>query len=152
MNSLIFPYVDLKHLRSLDLFAVGFETVDIDSIVIHNLNEIIEYENNNFYSQLQTLYFVLNPSFEELERLVDSTRLRYMINSKENVERLANGDQFVFYNKKSNAFLNYEFENQDLSFEEELFRTSPNKQSLLDELLKIENINSTHYFAIIKMI
>lgn len=141
-NIVIFPYVDLKHLKSLDLFTVGFETVDIDSTVIHNLNEIIEYENNNSYSQLQTLYFVLNPSFEELERLVDSPRLRCVINSKENVERLANGDQFVFYNKKNNNFLNYAFESQDLSFEEEIFRTSPNKQSLLDELLKIKSLSS----------
>ena len=124
------------------MFAVGFETVDIDSTVIHNLNEIIEYENNNSYSQLQTLYFVLNPSFEELEKIVDSTRLRCVINSKENVERLANGDQFVFYNKKSNSFLNYDFGSCDLSFEEELFRISPNKRSLLDELLKIKSVSS----------
>ena len=141
-NLVVFPYVDLKHLRSLDLFAVGFETVDVDSTVIHNLNEIIEYENNNSYSALQTLYFVLNPSFEELERLVDSHGLRCVINSKENVESLANGDQFVFYNKKSNSFLNYSFEKLDLSFEEELFRISPNKQSLLDELLKIKSVSS----------
>ncbi len=141
-NVVIFPYVDLKHLRSLDLFAVGFETVDIDSTAIHNLNEIIEYGNNSSYSQLKTLYFITNPSLEELERLVESPQLRCVINSKENAERLANGDQFVFYNKKNNSFLNYDFESQDLSFEEELFRTSPNKQSLLDELLKIKSISS----------
>ncbi len=144
-NIVIFPYVDLKHLRSLDLFTVGFETVDIDSTVIHNLNEIIEYENDNSYSQLQTFYFVLNPSFDELEKLLESTRLRCAINSKENVERLANGDQFVFYNKKSNIFLNYDFESHDLSFEKELFRISPNKQSLLDELLKIKSVSSKIY-------
>ena len=141
-NLVIFPYVDLKHFRSVDLFTVGFETVDIDSTAIHNLNEIIEYECNSSYSQLQTLYFILNPSLEELERLVDSPRLRCVINSKENVESLANGDQFVFYNKKINAFLNYEFESRDLSFEEEIFRTSPNKQAIVDELLKIKSISS----------
>ncbi len=145
-NLVIFPYVDLKHFRSLDLFTVGFETVDIDSTVIHNLNEIIEYEENNSYSQLQTLYFVLNPSFEELTKILDSTRLRCAINSKENVESLANGDQFVFYNKKNNIFLNYDFESQDLSFEKELFRISPNKQLLLDELLKLKNV-STKIFS-----
>ena len=144
-NLVIFPYVDLKHLRSLDLFAVGFETVDIDSTVIHNLNEIIEYENDNSYSQLQTFYFVLNPSVNELEKLLESTRLRCAINSKENVERLANGDHFVFYNKKSNIFLNYDFESHDLSFEKELFRISPSKQSLLDELLKIKSVSSKIY-------
>ncbi|MBY8978750.1 MAG: hypothetical protein KGD72_00035 [Candidatus Lokiarchaeota archaeon] len=138
----IFPYVDLKHLRSMDLFTVGFETVDIDSTAIHNLNEIIEYECNNSYSQLQTLYFILNPSLEELERLVDSPKVRCVINSKENVESLANGDQFVFYNKKNNTFLNYEFEGRDLSFEEEILRTSPTTQAIVDELLKIKSISS----------
>jgi len=141
-NLVIFPYVDLKHLRSMDLFTVGFETVDIDSTAIHNLNEIIEYECNNSYSQLQTLYFILNPSLEELERLVDSPKVRCVINSKENVERFANGDQFVFYNKKNNTFLNYEFEGRDLSFEEEILRTSPTTQAIVDELLKIKSISS----------
>ena len=141
-NVVIFPYVDLKHLRSLDLFTVGFETVDIDSTVIHNLNEIIEYECNSSYSQLQTLYFILNPSLEELVKLVDSSRLRCVINSKDNVESLANGIQFVFYNKKNNTFLNYEFESRDLSFEEEIIRSSPNKQAIMDELLKIKSVSS----------
>jgi len=141
-NLVIFPYVDLKHLRSVDLFTVGFETVDIDSTAIHNLNEIIEYECNSSYSQLQTLYFILNPSFEELERLVDSPRLRCVINSKENVESLANGDQFVFYNKKNNTFLNYAFESQDLSFEKKIIRDTPNKQVIMDELLKIKSVSS----------
>ena len=141
-NLVIFPYIDLKHLRSLDLFTVGFETVDIDSTVIHNLNEIIEYEENNSYSQLQTIYFVLNPSIEELEKLLDSTRLRCVINSKENVEGLANGDQFVFYNKKTKEFLNYDFESRDLSFEKEIIRSSPNTQVIMDELLKIRSVSS----------
>jgi len=141
-NLVIFPYIDLKHLRSVDLFTVGFETVDIDSTAIHNLNEIIEYECNSSYSQLQTLYFILNPSFEELERLLDSPKLRCVINSKENVESLANGDQFVFYNKKNNTFLNYAFESRDLSFEERILRDSPNKQAITDELLKIKSVSS----------
>jgi len=141
-NLVIFPYVDLKHLRSVDLFTVGFETVDIDSTAIHNLNEIIEYECNSSYSQLQTLYFILNPSLEELERLIDSPRLRCVINSRENVESLANGDQFVFYNKKNNTFLNYEFEGRDLSFEEEILRNFPTTQAILDELLKIKSVSS----------
>jgi len=141
-NIVIFPYIDLKHLRSVDLFTVGFETVDIDSTAIHNLNEIIEYGCNSSYSQLQTLYFILNPSFEELERLLDSPKLRCVINSKENVESLANGDQFVFYNKKNNTFLNYEFEGRDLSFEKRILRDSPNKQAITDELLKIKSVSS----------
>jgi len=141
-NLVIFPYIDLKHLRAVDVFTVGFETVDIDSTAIHNLNEIIEYERNSSYSQLQTLYFILNPSLEELERLLDSPKLRCVINSKDNVERLANGDKFVFYNKKNNTFLNYEFEGRDLSLEEEILRNSPTTSAIGDELLKIKNASS----------
>ena len=40
-NLVIFPYVDLKHLRSLQVFAVGYDVVDIDSTVVHNLSEIV---------------------------------------------------------------------------------------------------------------
>jgi hypothetical protein len=141
-NLVIFPYVDLKHLRSLDLFAVGFETVDIDSTSIHNLTDIIEYESNSSYSQLQTLYFILNPSLEDLERVIETPLLRCVVNSKENVERLANGDRFVFYNKKNSAFLNYSFDKVDLSFETELLAKSPNRHALTDELLKIKSVSS----------
>ena len=99
-NLVIFPYVDLKHLRSLQIFAVGYDVVDIDSTVLNNLSEIIEYEASS-YSQLPTFYFVLNPRTEEIEKLIDSPKVRCVINTKENVGNLANGDRFVFYNKKS---------------------------------------------------
>jgi len=141
-NLVIYPYVDVKHFRSLDLFAVGFDTVDIDSTVIQNLNDVIEYESNSSYSQQPTLYFILNPSFEEVEKLIESPNLRCVVNSRENLSSLANGDRFVFYNKKSKSFLNYSFDAQDLSFENHLMQTSPTKQVLLDEILKIKSVSS----------
>lgn len=141
-NLVIFPYVDVKHLRSLDIFAVGFETVDIDSTVIHNLSEIIEYESNNSYSQRPTLYFILTPSEKTLETLLTSYNGRCVVNMKENVESLANGDKFVFYNKKSNSFLNYSFEKRDLAFERHLIQSSETKQVLLDQVLKIKSASS----------
>jgi hypothetical protein len=73
---------------------------------------------------------------------LDSPKLRCVINSNENVESFANGDQFVFYNKKNNTFLNYEFEGRDLSFEEEILRSSPTTQAIVDELLKIKSVSS----------
>lgn len=83
-NLVIFPYVDLKHLRSLQVFVVGFDVVDIDSTAIHNLNEIIEYEASS-YSQLPTFYFVLNSKTEEIEKLIDSPKIRCVANTHENV-------------------------------------------------------------------
>ena len=138
-NLVIFPYVDLKHLRSLQVFAVGHDLVDIDSTVVHNLSEIIEFEASS-YSQQPTFYFVLNPKVEEIEMLINSPKVRCVINTKENVGNLANGDRFVFYNKKSKTFLNYEPEEQDLFFEKHLISTYPDKQLLLDEVLKIKSL------------
>ncbi len=138
-NLVIFPYVDLKHLRSLQVFAVGYDVVDIDSAVVHNLSEIIEYEASS-YSQQPTFYFVLNPKTEEIERLIDSPKVRCVVNTHENVGSLANGTRFVFYNKKSMTFLNYEPEKQDLSFERHLISSFPDKQLLLDELIKIKSV------------
>jgi len=138
-NLVIFPYVDLKHLRSLQVFAVGYDLVDIDSTVVHNLSEIIEFEASS-YSQQPTLYFVLNPKTEELLKLIDSPKIRCVVNTKENIESLANGDRFVFYNKKSKTFVNYEPDRQDLSFEKHLISAYPDKQLLLDELMKIKSV------------
>ncbi|MBA7570172.1 hypothetical protein ES708_11919 [subsurface metagenome] len=138
-NLVIFPYVDLKHLRSLQVFAVGYDVVDIDSTAIHNLNEIIEYEASS-YSQQPTFYFVLNPKTEEIEKLINSPKVRCVVNTREIVESLANGTRFVFYNKKSKTFVNYEPEKQDLSFEKHLIRSYPDKQLLLDEMIKIKSI------------
>ena len=135
----IFPYVDLKHLRSLQVFAVGYNVIDIDSTIVHNLSEIIEFEAGN-YSQQPTFYFVLNPKTEEIQNLIDSPKIHCVINTKENVGNLANGDRFVFYNKKSKTFLNYEPEKQDLSFERHLISSCPDKQLLLDELMKIKSL------------
>ena len=64
----------MKHLRSLQVFAVGYDLIDVDSTVLHNLSEIIEYEASS-YSQQPTFYFVLNPKTEEIERLIDSPKV-----------------------------------------------------------------------------
>ena len=138
-NLVIFPYVDLKHLRSLQVFAVGYDVVDIDSTVVHNLSDIIEFEASS-YSQQPTFYFVLNPKIKEIEKLIESPKVRCVVNTKENVGDLANGDRFVFYNKKSKTFLNYEPEKQDLSFERQLINSCPDKQLLLDEMIKIKSL------------
>jgi len=138
-NLVIFPYVDLKHLRSLQVFAVGYDVVDIDSTAIHNLNDIIEFEASS-YSQQPTFYFVLNPETEEIEKLINSPKVRCVVNTREIVESLANGNRFVFYNKKSKTFVNYEPEKQDLSFEKHLIRSYPDQQLLLDEMIRIKSI------------
>ena len=146
-NLVIFPYVDLKHLRSLQVFAVGYDVVDIDSTIINNLGEIIEYEASS-YSQQPTFYFVLNPKTEEIEKLIDSPNVRCVVNTHENVQSLAKGDRFVFYNKKSKTFVNYEPEKQDLSLERHLISSCPDKQLLLDEMIKIKSLATKIYLQL----
>lgn len=139
-NLVIFPYVDLKHIHSLDCFTVGYDVVDLDSTVLHNLREIIEFEINSSYSQQPTFYYILNAKAEDIKVLLESPNIHCVINTHENVEHLANGDKFVFYNKKNNSFLNYAPERVNLSFEQHLIQTSQNEQILLDEILKIKSV------------
>jgi len=139
-NLVIYPYVDLKHIHSLDCFTVGYEVVDLDSTVLHNLREIIEFEASSSYSQQPTFYYILNAKVEDIKILLESPNIHCVINTYENVEHLANGDKFIFYNKKNNAFLNYEPESVNLSFEQLLIQTSQNEQILSDEILKIKSL------------
>ncbi len=138
-NLVIFPYVDLKHIHSIDCFTVGYDVVDLDSTVIHNLSEIIEFEANS-YSQQPTFYYILNAKVEDIKILLESPNIHCVINTHENIEHLVNGDKFIFYNKKNNSFLNYEPERVNLSFEQHLIQTSQNEQILLDEILKIKSV------------
>ena len=139
-NLVIFPYIDLKHIHSLDCFTVGYEVVDLDSTVLHNLREIIEFEASNTYSQQPTFYYILNAKVEDIKVLLESPNIHCVINTHENIEHLANGDNFIFYNKKNNSFLNYEPERVNLSFEQHLIQTSQNEQILSDEILKIKSV------------
>ena len=139
-NLVIFPYIDLKHIHSLDCFTIGYDVVDMDSTVLHNLREIIEFEASSSYSQQPTFYYILNAKVEDIKILLEFSNIHCVINTHENVQHLANGDKFIFYNKKNNSFLNYEPERVNLSFEQHLIQTSQNEQILLDEILKIKNI------------
>jgi hypothetical protein len=139
-NLVLFPYIDLKHIHSIDCFTVGYDVVDLDSTVLHNLREIIEFESSSTYSQQPTFYYILNAKVEDIKILLESPNIHCVINTHENVEHLANGDKFIFYNKKNNLFLNYAPERVNLSFEQHLIQTSQNEQILLDEILKIKSV------------
>ncbi|NVM43866.1 MAG: hypothetical protein HWN79_03025 [Candidatus Lokiarchaeota archaeon] len=144
-NLVIYPYVDVKHIHSLDCFTVGHDLIDIDSTGLENLHDIVEFEINNSYSQQPTLYYLLNVNMEDIEKLLESPNIRCIINASDNVEHLANGNKFIFYNKKSNSFLNYQPERENLSFEEHLIQTSQNEEVLLDEILKIKSTATKIY-------
>jgi len=139
-NLVIYPYVDVKHIHSLDCFTVGHDLIDIDSTGLNNIHDIVEFETNNSYSQQPTLYYLLNVNVEDLEKLLESPNIRCIINTSENVEHLANGNYFIFYNKKNKTFLNYQPERENISFEQQIIQNSQNEQVLMDEVLKIKSI------------
>ncbi|MFW9822943.1 MAG: hypothetical protein ACFFE4_08420 [Candidatus Thorarchaeota archaeon] len=135
-NLVIFPYVDLKHLHTLEIFAVGHSIVDLESTALHNLKEILEFETGNSYSQAPSLYFIYNLDKAKVKEVINLENIRCILNTSENVSELANGGKFVFFNKKSNQFLNLEA--SDLSYEEYLISNSGNKEVLKDNIQKIK--------------
>ncbi|NVM17020.1 MAG: hypothetical protein HWN80_04840 [Candidatus Lokiarchaeota archaeon] len=144
-NLVIYPYVDVKHIHSLDCFTIGHDIIDIDSTGLENIHDIVEFETNNSYSQQPTFYYLLNVNTEDIEELLESSNIRCIINTSDNVEHLTNGNRFIFYNKKSKSFLNYQPERENLLFEQHLIQISQNEEVLLDEILKIKSTATKIY-------
>lgn len=138
-NLVIYPYVDIKHLHSLDCFTVGHDLIDIDSTGLDNILDIVEFETTNSYSQQPTFYYLLNVSAEDVEKLVEYQNIRCVINTPDDVEHLVKSNNYIFYNKKNKTFANYEVEREKLSLEQYLISISQNEQGLLDEILKIKS-------------
>ena len=144
----IFPYVDLKHLHALELFAEGYNVVNLESTALVNLKEILEYDTNNNYSQKPTLYFVYNADKDRVQEIIQLEGIHCIINTNENVSDLANGTEFIFYNKKNNQFLNYNISNSELVFENELITTSENEVILQDKIQKLKTAAAKIYTEI----
>jgi len=139
-NLVIFPYLDFKHFHSLETFTIGFNTVDLDSTAIHNIIELLEHERYNCYSQNPTLFFINNLRKNQLEKILKLDSIRCVINANENVADLAQGNDFIFFNKKTKKFINYMPENENLDFENYLIKNSQNQSILQDKIVKIKSI------------
>lgn len=140
----IFPYVDIKHLHSLEIFAVGYNIIDLDTTALHNIKEILELENFNAYSQNPSFFFITNLTSKQLGEIMGLDNVHCIINCNEDTKSNVNGDQFVFYNKKNNTFLNYT--SGDLAFERWLINSSKNISILQDKILKIKTM-ATNIFT-----
>ncbi len=139
-NLVVYPYVDLKNLRSLEPFTAGYNIVDLESTALANLKEIFEYDLNNSYSQTPTLYLVVGIDKEKLKDVMSIKGVRCVLNSNDlNVSKLANGSNFVFYNKKTSSFVNFDASKVDLEFEKEILASSKNEAILRDNVLKIKS-------------
>ena len=69
-NLVIFPYVDLKHLHGLEIFATGHNIVDLESTALHDLKNILEFEASNSYFQNPTLYFIYNLDMSKVKEIM----------------------------------------------------------------------------------
>ena len=137
----IFPYLDLKHLHSLEIFAASYNIVDLDSTAIHNTFELLEHASYDSYSQNPSLFFITNVTKDQLHQIMNLDAIQCIINSNENLSSLAlEGSNFIFYNKKNKKFLNFNTENVDLSFESWLIKSSQNQSILQDKIIKIKSV------------
>ncbi|MHA1657737.1 MAG: hypothetical protein ACTSUT_01270 [Promethearchaeota archaeon] len=144
----IFPYMDLKHLHSLEVFAIGYNIIDLESTALYNLREIIEFESNNSYSQNPSLLFIYNLDAKKIREIMKLKNIRCVLNTSENVSHLASGsgNDFIFYNKKSKEFVNFDVNALDLDFEKQLISSSANETILQDKIQKIK-IVATRIFT-----
>jgi len=140
-NLVIFPYVDLKHLHALEYFTVGYNAIDLETTALNNIREIIEFEAFNSYSQNRTIFFIYNLDRQKVKDVMQLSDIHCILNTNEDVSSLANGDRFVFYNKKTKKFINYNPRYIDLSFEKHLIADCKNVVEVLQD--KIQKIKST---------
>ena len=145
-NLVIYPYIDLKHFHTLQIFTTGYDTVDIDATAIHNLQEIIDYEKSSSYSQQPTLYLLYNVDTSNIRKLLSSNSIRFIVNTNENVDNMVNDLEVVFYNKKMKLFFNYTPNN--LEFENYLIKSSSNETILLEKIQQIKTIATKIYSEI----
>jgi len=141
-NLVIFPYIDLKHLHTLEIFTAGHTPIDLESTALHDLRSILEFESSNSYSQSPTFYFIYNLDRDKVKEILAIDNIRCVLNSNEIIPELANGSKFVFYNKKNNQFVNYTENGSSLEFEQHLISSSQNITILQDKIQSIKNLAS----------
>jgi len=145
-NVVIYPYLDIKHLRALELFTVGHSVIELDCTALNDITSILEHQEGT-YSLNPPFFFVYNASSNIIQSIQKLENVRYIINSNDNVETYANGSEVLFYNKKSKNFVNLSIESKsELEFENELFHQSHGDQEVLQDLLmRIKGISTRIY-------
>lgn len=140
-NIVIFPYLDLKHLHSLETFTVGYNFIDLDATAIHDIIDLLEHESYNSYSQNPTMFFISNVTHDQLQKIIALDSIRCIINTNEIIENFPiDKSNFIFYNKKSKKFLNFNPESIDYNIETWLIKSSQNQSILQDSIVKIKSI------------
>ncbi len=147
-NLVIFPHVDLKHLSSFDNFTIGYNLIDLESTALFNLKDMLTSDSGANYSQTPNLFLIYNLNKDKLKELLELSNIKCILNVNENVSQLANGQEFIFYNKKMQKFINIEFNEKELEFENLLISSSKNSIILKDKLQQIKNTATQIYMEL----
>jgi hypothetical protein len=141
----IFPYVDVRHLRSLDVFCVGHEIIEVDATALGNLSTFLEYQLTTTHSSQPLLFLIHHASRAHLEQIMTLKNLRCILNTHENVEKLVSGSRFVFYNTKTRQFLNFDHEHTDLEYERSIIHAFPLIESLRESIFALKQVATKLY-------
>jgi hypothetical protein len=142
-NIVIFPYLDLKHLHSLEIFAVGYNLIDLDATAIHDIIDLLEHESYNSYSQNPTMFFISNVTKDQLQKIIAVDSIRCIINTNENIENFPiDNSNFIYYNKKTKNFLHFNPDGMDFNLETWLIKKSQNQSILQDSIVKLKSIGN----------
>ncbi|MBD3213799.1 MAG: hypothetical protein GF311_14415 [Candidatus Lokiarchaeota archaeon] len=145
-NVVIFPHVDLKHLRALEAFTVGYNLIDLEATALYNIREMVRSDAES-YSQTPNYHLIYNLDKEKAKQLLDLENAHIILNVNQNCSDLIDlaHESFIFYNKKATKFLNYEFTLPDLKIEKMILSLAKTYEMIRDELQEIKNTATKIY-------
>lgn len=138
-NLVIYPHVDVKHLRGLETFSVGYTMVDMECTALYNFKEVLKMPSDGSHSNF---YLIYGLNKENASELLELERTHCILNVSESMTDIMSEahDSFIFYNKKTGKFLNYNFDGEELKFEHMLISMAKDPEGVKTELLKIKNV------------
>lgn len=146
---MIFPHVDLKHLRALEAFAVGYNLIDFEATALYNIREMVKSDAES-YSQTPNCHLIYSLDKTKASQLLDLEGIHVILNVTQNCTDLINSahEDFIFYNKKSAKFLNYNFSDVDLELEQMIITLGKTYEMIRDELQRIKHTATQIYTAL----
>lgn len=142
----IFPHVDLKHLRGLEAFTVGYNLIDLEATALYNIREMVKSDAES-YSHTPNYHLIYNLDKEKAKQLLDLENAHAILNITQNASDLVENahEDFIFYNKKAAKFINYDFSGKDLKMERMILSLAKTYDMIRDELQSIKQTASKIY-------
>jgi hypothetical protein len=138
-NLVIYPHVDVKHLRGLETFTVGYTLVDMECTALYNFKDILQMPSDG---NSKNFYLIYGLDKKKASELIELEEAHCILNVSESMaDVMADGhDDFVFYNKKTGKFLNYNFDEEEIKFEHMIISLAKDPERVKTELLKIKGV------------